>query len=180
MEDLRKPDVVTVAVKQAGGGLTVMRVVVNQYAPDENSPDGRVIISHVEPTNERVEALIAKYVNDGHWDGDKAPVGWRFVPNDFVDQNTDRTYRNAWKDTPGKNKPDHDMVKAREIHKEKLRVKRIPLLEALDLEYQKADEVGDTKKKKEIADQKQILRDVTDKPEIEAAQTVEELKQITI
>ena len=180
MDDPRKPDVVTVVVQQAGGGLTLMRVVVNQYAPDSTSPDGRVIISHVEPTNERIDALIAKYVNDGHWNGDKAPVGWRFVPNDFVDESTDREYRNAWKDNPAKNKPDHDMVKAREIHKDKLRKQRQPILDALDLEYTKADEKGDKELKDSIVVQKQVLRDITADPRIEAAQTVEELKLITI
>jgi hypothetical protein len=180
MEDLRKPDVVTVAVKQAGGGLTVMRVVVNEYGPDENSPEGRVVINYIEPTTERVDALIAKYVADGHWDGDKAPVGWRFVPNDFVDENTDRTYRNAWKDNPAKQKPDHDMVKAREIHKEKLRTQRQPLLDALDLSYIKADEKGDKTLKDSIVAQKNALRDITVDPRIEAAQTVEDLRLITI
>lgn len=176
---LRKPDVVTVAVKQQGGGLTVMRVVVNQYAPDPENPGGRIILSHTEPTTERVDALIAKYVNDGHWNGDKAPVSWRFVDNEFLNEETDQTFRDAWEDK-GNNKPDVNMPKAREIHKEKLRRLRASLLEDLDNQYMRADEAGDTQKKKEIADQKQILRDITDNPAIEAAQTTEDLKAITI
>ena len=35
-----------------------------------------------------------------------------------------------------------DMAKAREIHKNKIRVARKPLLEALDIEFQKAQETG--------------------------------------
>ena len=83
-------------------------------------------------------------------------------------------YRNAWGLENKEVK--HDMVKAREIHKEKLRALRAPKLAALDVEYQKADEADDKVKKKEIADEKQTLRDVTKEPLIDAATSVEKLK----
>lgn len=69
-----------------------------------------------------------------------------------------------------------NMVKAREIHKNKLREMRAPLLSKLDIEYTKALEAGDTARMQEIAAEKQALRDVTKAPEIEAASTPEELK----
>lgn len=85
----------------------------------------------------------------------------------------DRTFRNAWK-------PDlsTDMVKARDIWRNRMRVARTPLLAALDVEYQKADEAQDVERKREIAARKQALRDVTAHPELEAAQTPEQLKAI--
>ena len=50
-----------------------------------------------------------------------------------------------------------DMAKAREIHKEKIRVARKPLLEALDIEFQKVLETGASTT--DIVAKKQALRD---------------------
>ena len=69
-----------------------------------------------------------------------------------------------------------DMAKAREIHKEKIRFARKPLLEALDIEYQKADEKNDTSKKSEIAAKKQALRDAPADSGINAASDADALK----
>lgn len=89
-----------------------------------------------------------------------------------------RDFRNAWKIDGGK--IDHDMEKAKEILKAKLRVDRAPLLSALDVEYQKADESGDSLKKRALAAEKQKLRDVTSDPRIAAATTIEDLTKIKI
>lgn len=72
----------------------------------------------------------------------------------------------------------HDMVKAREILRGHMRVTRAPLLFALDVEFQRADEVGDEAAKKSVAARKQVLRDVTSLPDIEAAKTIAALKAI--
>ncbi len=88
----------------------------------------------------------------------------------------DRSYRDAW-DFDGE-KFVIDMPAAREIHRNKLREARRPLLAALDIEYQRADEAGDVMKKQQIAAQKRTLRDVPADPAIEAAQTPEELKAV--
>ncbi len=85
----------------------------------------------------------------------------------------DRTFRNALK-----NDLTHDMGKAREIWRDKIRQARARILQALDIEYQRADEVGDTDRKRAIVATKQALRDATDDPRIEAAQTPEELKAV--
>lgn len=90
----------------------------------------------------------------------------------------DRTYRDAW--TLGPDGIDHRMDRARDIHRALLRVARTPLLAALDVEYQRADESGDATAKTHIARKKQALRDVTAKPEIDRAATVDELKRVTI
>src|SRR5690606_22204464 len=86
----------------------------------------------------------------------------------------DRYFRDAW--THLEDKINVDMDKCREIHKDKLREIRRPILEALDLEYMKALEEGDEMKKEGVVIRKQLLRDVTIAPEIINAKTPEELK----
>lgn len=62
--------------------------------------------------------------------------------------------------------------KAKEITKNKLRQERKPLLEALDIEFIKAQEIGaDTSA---IVAEKQRLRDIT--KQVDTMSTVEELK----
>ena len=56
-----------------------------------------------------------------------------------------------------------NIAKAKELQKERFRQVRKPLLEALDIDYQRADEAGDASKKTEIATKKQALRDVTNR-----------------
>lgn len=63
--------------------------------------------------------------------------------------------------------------KAKDITKEKLREERKPLLEKLDVEFQRALETGaDTTA---IVAEKQRLRDITN--QVNSMNTVEELKQ---
>jgi len=88
----------------------------------------------------------------------------------------DRTYRNAWKDSGSA--IEHDMIKAREIHRDLLREARAPLLLNLDVAYSKADEKNDATAKADVAVKKQALRDVTKHPDIESATTIEDLKKI--
>ncbi len=107
---------------------------------------------------------------------------WDRLPPDAVDPQvideslipTDRTFRDAWKVIAGG--VDHDMTKAREIHKARLRVMRAPKIAQLDTEYMRADEDGDAAKKAEIVSKKQALRDVTSHPDIAAAQNIAQLK----
>ena len=67
-----------------------------------------------------------------------------------------------------------DMAKAREIHKEKIRVARKPLLEALDIEFQKALETGASTT--DIVAKKQALRDAPADSEITSAADTDALK----
>lgn len=71
-----------------------------------------------------------------------------------------------------------NMTKARDIKRDQIRAERAPLLAALDVQFMRAVETGDTAKQQEIAAEKQRLRDATSHPDIEAAQTPEELKAI--
>ncbi len=88
----------------------------------------------------------------------------------------DREFRDAWKHTGSR--VEVDMPAAREIHKNRLREMRQPLLAALDIAYQRADEIGDTIAKSAVALRKQKLRDVTADPAIATAKTPEALAQV--
>jgi hypothetical protein len=174
------PDVVTVAVSRVDGGVTIMRVIKTSYRkPLEGEGSERVIRREVDVTPEYIERQIQRHVEGGNWIGDFAPTTWRIVPNDYLDDTNLPDYRNAWKDT-GKGKPEHDMAKARDIHRARLRKLRGNYLDALDADYMRADEAGDNQAKKAVAVKKQKFRDVTEHPAIEAAQTVEELKACTL
>lgn len=123
-----------------------------------------------EATDENVQKEINRLTLE-------SPVkSWRKITDS--DLIPDRTFRNAWKDSGSK--LEVHMPKAREIHKDHLRQARGLKFIELDAEYMKADEENDTKKKKEIKDKKQALRDITNHPAIELAQTPEELKAFTI
>ena len=69
---------------------------------------------------------------------------------------------------------DIDMAKAKEIHKNKIRIARQPLLESLDIEFQKALETSaDTSA---IVAKKQALRDAPAADNISSAATTDDLK----
>lgn len=68
------------------------------------------------------------------------------------------------------------MEKARDIWKNKIRVARKPILEQLDIEYIRTlEQDGDVDS---IIQIKQKLRDYPNKPEIENANSIEELREI--
>ena len=67
-----------------------------------------------------------------------------------------------------------DMAKAREIHKTNIRVARKPLLEALDIEFQKALETGANTTN--IIAKKNALRDAPADSAIAAATDTDSLK----
>ena len=77
-----------------------------------------------------------------------------------------------------------DINKAKDIHKDKIREVRNPLLQAKDVEYMRAQEAGDTQKVSEVVAEKQALRDATtlvNGVEITATSVLgvtEELKQV--
>jgi len=67
-----------------------------------------------------------------------------------------------------------DMAKAKEIHREKIRVARTPKLAELDVEFQKAQETSADIT--DIVAKKQALRDAPAASAIESATTTDELK----
>ena len=71
-----------------------------------------------------------------------------------------------------------NIPKAKELQKERFRQVRKPLLESLDIDYQRADEAGDASKKTEIATKKQALRDVTKSTALNDATTEAEVRAV--
>lgn len=113
--------------------------------------------------------VIARSIPEEHRaSAHELPDGWVPPDTDWV------TYRRAWR----RNGTEYyvNMPHAREIHRDRLRKARKPLLEALDVQYMRATEKGESTA--EIVSNKQALRDVTADPAIEAAQTPEELKAV--
>ena len=135
-----------------------------------NAEGGTSIVTPVEGSGLTLQEVIAKSVPAG--------TPYKVVPVGEVP--TDRTYRNAWVADVANGKVNHDMVKAREIHKDHMRRGRTPLLAALDVAYIKADEKGPAgaAEKAQIAAQKAALRDVTAAAGIAAATTPDELKGV--
>ena len=176
MTDLIKPDVVTVAVTRADGGLTILKIIEAEYIQDPEDKSRRLLNKRYDVTSEYIKEIISKY----GWRGDLAPVSWRIVPDDFVDETVDRTFRNAWKDVPGRKKPDHDMKKAKEVQRIYLRRARLAEFCRLDNELRLAEAAEDVEAKKVIIKEQQKFRDVTDDPRIEAAETVEDLKKLRL
>ena len=139
-----------ILIKQAGGGVGIM---------------------HANPEQE--ESALTAYAEK--WvDTEFAYVSRREVDESEIP--SDRTFRDAWLDSG--NEIIHDMPKCREIWRNRLRELRAAKLIALDIAYIRADEIGDNAEKQRIITQKQALRDVTDDPRIEAAQTPDALKAV--
>lgn len=171
---MRAPDVKTVAITRVDGGVTVLRIIEVEYTSSGE------VRAKFDITPEYVDALIQKHIDGGNWNGLLKPVSWEFVPNDYMHEDDDYTYRNAWVHAPGGKKPNHDMPKAREIHRVYLRKARLAEFCRLDNDYRIADEANDQAEKARIGAHRQAFRDVTEDPRIEAATTVEELKALRL
>lgn len=96
-------------------------------------------------------------------------VSYFTVEDDWA-PDTSRRFRDAW------TMDGVDMARAREIHRDRLRKMRKPMLNDLDVEYMKALEASDNSKLQEITKKKQALRDVTTDKLIEDAKTPDELE----
>lgn len=73
-----------------------------------------------------------------------------------------------------------NLNKAKEIQKDKLRAERAEELKKLDVEFMRAVEASDSAKMQEISAKKQALRDALEHDSLVNAQSVEELKQVTL
>lgn len=120
----------------------------------------------VRPASKEMEELAWKKLS-------KEAINPRWIDDSELPPNRD--FRNAWVDSQGVKV---DMPKAREIHRNRLRELRAPKLKELDVEYQRADEIGDALWKARVSAKKQALRDVPADPRIEAAQTPEALSAV--
>ena len=84
----------------------------------------------------------------------------------------DRSFRNAWKQNS--KTIETDMTKAKEIHKDKIRIARAPKLAELDIEFQKALETSSSTT--DIVAKKQVLRDAPAASGISTAASEADLK----
>ena len=131
--------------------------------------DGTIAV--IIPANEcglTIEQIAAKDV----------PAGKSFEIIEHTELPPRDEYRNSW--VLVGSKIVHDMTKAREIKRERIRVERKPLLENLDAEFMRALENSDKAKQAEIVARKQKLRDAPADPRIEKAKTVDDLKAIKL
>ena len=123
--------------------------------------DFLVVMSLSDKCSLTVEEIQAKDVPDG-------------VTSYIVDHSslpTDTDFQNAWVYKDGK--VEVDLAKAKEVHKEYIRRERKEKLAALDIEFQRALETGDTSA---VVAKKQALRDATADSAIDAATSVAELR----
>lgn len=70
-----------------------------------------------------------------------------------------------------------DINKAKEIWKNKIRVVRDARLKALDIEWMKAMENGESKAASLVAVKKQRLRDVTEREDFKTLTTIQQIKE---
>ena len=108
----------------------------------------------------------------------EAYVSHRQMPDDVIP--LDRTFRDAWADTTPELTIDVDMAKARDIHLERIRIKRNAELSKLDVQATKAQDIGDAETLTQIRARKQELRDLpaTLAPTLASAASVDALKAI--
>jgi len=154
------PETVFVLIHMADDTVGIMQFVTDDHK-----------VVQREATKENIAAEIER---SEFGEGKKPVKSWKVIDPSEIPQ--DRTFRNAW--THSKGKIVHDMPRAREIHRGRLREARKQLLLELDAAYMKADEAGETVEKQRIAKEKQRLRDVTAHPDTEKAKTVDELKTV--
>lgn len=103
-------------------------------------------------------------------------AAWRIVTIEEAALAKDREFRNSLVDRDGQLV--HDLPRAREACRRRLRQQRAPLLSSLDTAYMRADESGDVDEKQRIAGEKQRLRDLPAHPAIEEATSIEDLRAI--
>jgi hypothetical protein len=163
-----------IAITMDDGSVAVMQFVLDPRLPAGARLPG---LDEAAGTREASDEAIQHEIDRSAFTP-RTPVSWRRM--DRSEYPEDRTFRDAWHDPDGKGQLAVHMPKAREIHRDRLRELRTPMLERLDIAYMYADEQGDTKAKVAIAAVKQKLRDITQHPAIEAASTPGELKAATL
>ena len=88
----------------------------------------------------------------------------------------DRTFRNAWVMDDGR--PAVSMARARELHRYNIRRRRKAKFRDLDAQHLRALEAGDATALAAVAAAKKKLRNAPAHPDIDAAQTPEQLKAV--
>jgi hypothetical protein len=126
-----------------------------------------MFITYPQPNGQVAVVIPTGNVNDAIKD---VPQGIEYKIVESVD--IDNEYFNAYEfdaETGAK----VNINKAKEIHLDKFRSARTPLIEKLDIDFMRAVEAGNTVLQQEIAAKKQALRDVT---KTDLPNTLEEIK----
>lgn len=130
----------------------------------------RVALLSPNPRSQDIDAIAARNVPPGVpyliVEDQQLPVGINWV--------------DAWQIDFENKKVVINIDRARSIRREQLRAARAPVLQMLDVEYQKADENNNSELKQQIAQRKQALRDITVHPDLESATTVQELMNVRL
>lgn len=142
----------------------------------------RTYPAKLQPTNIRPDCTIrtpeeqveyVKFLGDGA----KARFAGLVTEEEYMNKfNNLRMFREAWTWKTPQAIIDIDMEKCRQRKIGDFRRQRAPLFTTLDMEYLRADEAKDEKRKQEIIKKKQELRDVTEHPALAKAKTPEELR----
>ena len=125
--------------------------------------DFLVVLMPADNCSLTIQEIQAKDVPDG-------------VTSYIVDHSslpTDIDFQNAWVYKDGK--VEVDLTKAKEVHREYIRRERKEKLAALDIEFQRAMETGDTSA---VVAKKQVLRDATADSAIDAASNLGQLRAL--
>lgn len=128
------------------------------------------------PTEANLDAEFAKAFPPFDRAGQPKPQPVSRTVVEQKDIPTDRAYRNAW--IHDGVKIDHDIVKAREIHLDKIRQARTEALGVLDKDWMKAVGQGDAATAATVEAERQKLRDAPATVEVDKASTIEELKAL--
>jgi hypothetical protein len=165
---------VLIAMTMPDDSVQIMNLAV--VARGDVLPSGAVWLK--EPgwwLRDPVPSVIEDEINKLFTAGNR-PVSWRRVePGDLP---SDRAYRPAWTDD-GK-RVVHDIGKAREWHRTLIRKMRAPAMAQLDGEFMRALGQGKKAEQDTVEAERQKWRDAPADPRIDAAQSVEELKQLTV
>ncbi len=169
---------IKVAITLDSGQLSIMSFCV--VGRGSILPDGAVWVEGAQgmwtrpPSQENLFSEVSRAFSDPNG---PQPVKFRVISDSELP--TDRDYRNALRDTG--TGIEHDMPKARALHLNKLRNARTMQLEQLDRDWMRATAKGDADIAAAIEEQRQRLRDMPQavRPRLDAAQSVQQLKEVT-
>jgi hypothetical protein len=167
-----KTQTVKVAITQADDSVAIMTFVT--LGRGDVLPEGAEWADKAEAAwmREPTETNLQREVD--RTAGLARPIkGFRRI--DEIEVPTDRTFRNAWKDT---GMIEVDMLKARELLLEKLRIARTQKLSELDADWMKATGQGDKAEAEKVEAERQKLRDLPETVGVELAETPEDLKAL--
>lgn len=172
MADLHEGQLIAITFQD--GSVGIMNFIL-----DPNVPNPEALIGWNRETGKREatpEAVQAEIDKSSF--SRSPPVSWRYMEDH--ERPSDRTYRDAWRDFGKDQGIGHDMEKAKDIHRDILRLARAKEFEGLDVQFMMALEQNDTATAQQVTSEKQVLRDITEDSRIDAATTVEELKALTL